>query len=154
MHQYSIRYLFLGTLVVACLMAFVAQEPIGVGLATLFCVGSWLGMLWLCQLTINNLVDTVLSSIRQKQFRHLTSRYRWAYLDGLILLWMFFTIVISNFVLENSVANARYLIWLGWSLWLSCFVLMTIRIFWHRRIRMDKSNAHESDSNQTSSSIR
>ena len=116
--QFSIKYLFLGMLVAAILLGFVAREPLGVGLAASFCVCSWLVMLVHCSYSVGHLVDILLTSIRQKQIVGLTTRYRWAILDGFIAVLLFFTIAISNFVMENSIANARYLIWCGWTAWL------------------------------------
>ena len=133
--QFSIKYLFLGTFVAALLMAFLAGEPLNVAMAAAFCVGSWLGVLVLSYLTISHLVDTIVNSIRVRKISVLTARYRWAYLDGFIALWMFFTIVISNFVLENSVANARHLIWTGWTVWMIGMVMMVGQVFWQRRSR-------------------
>jgi uncharacterized protein with PQ loop repeat len=133
--QFTIQKLFIGTFVAALLLAFVAREPLGVALAAFFCVGSWIGISVLCFFTISHLVDVISDSIRRKQIGGLTARYRWAYLDGLIALWLFFTIVISNFVLENSIANARYLIGCGWSICLIGFLLMVSQIFRKRRIR-------------------
>ena len=135
MSQFSIKYLFLGVFIAALLLGFVAREPIGVGLAASFCVASWLGILVLSYLTIRNLVDLLMTSIRQKRIGGLTARYRWAYLDGFIALWLFFTIAISNFVLENSIANARYLVWSGWIVWLAVFLVMVGQIIWQRRNR-------------------
>ena len=133
MSQFSIRNLFFGVFVASLLLAFVAREPIAVGLAALFCVASWLGILVLSYLTIRNLVDLLTISIQIKQIGGLAARYRWAYLDGFIALWLFFTIVISNFVRENSIANARYLIWIGWAVWLMVLVLLVGLIIWRRR---------------------
>ena len=133
MKQFSIKYLFLSVFFIAVLLAFVANEPIGVGLAGTFCVASWLSTLVLSYLTIRNLVDLLMTSIRTKRISGLTARYRWACLDASIVLWLCFTIAISNFVLENSIANARYLIWSGWAVWLIVFLGMVGQIIWNRR---------------------
>lgn len=135
MRQFSIKYLMLGTLVAALLLAFVSQEPVAVGMAAFFCVGSWVGILVLSYMTISNLVDTIQNSIRNKQIGGLTARFRWAYLDGFIALWVFITIVISNFVMENSVDNSRYLVWCGWILWSFGLAAMVAKIVWQRRNR-------------------
>ncbi len=121
--------------ITALLLAFVAREPLNVGLAASFCVGSWVGILALSFLSISNLVDTVMASIQDKRIGGLAERYRWAYLDGFIAMWLFFTIVISNFVLENSIANARNLIWCGWTVWILGLVVMVGLIVRRRRNR-------------------
>lgn len=114
-------------------MAFIAQEPIGVSLAAIFCVGSWLGILYLGYIAIGSLVDAIGNSYQSKRIDGLAARFRWAYVDGLVATWLFFTIVISNFVLENSIANARYLIYSGWTLWLFGILAITGKIVWQRR---------------------
>ena len=139
--QFSIKNLFVGIFLTAILLAFVAQEPVSVGLAAFFCVMSWIGILTLSYMTLNHLFETIRQSIRSRQFNRLTSRYRWAYLDSFIATWLFFTIVISNFVLENSIANASYLIWFGWGLWLIALVAIVGRIVW--RLQMPTGDADQ-----------
>lgn len=126
--QFTIRNLFVGTLVIGVLLGFLGQEPIGVGLAAIFCVFSWIGILVLSFFTFRNLVKLIGVSIRTKQIRGLTARYRWAYMDASIVFWVIFTVVISNFVVANSVANARYLIWTGWTIVILTFLGMIVRI--------------------------
>lgn len=138
--QFTIRKLLIGTMVIAVLLGFLGQEPVSVGLAAIFCVLSWIGILILSLFTIRNLVGLIGISFRKRQFGGLTTRFRWAYLDVSIITWIFFTIVISNFVVANSVANARYLIWAGWALLLVGFVAGVGRIAWNSVVGRPQSD--------------
>ena len=124
--QITIRSLLILIVVIAAVMAFVSQEPIAVGLAAVFCLLSCVAIFYLAFLTLDDLLRTVREVFRQGNLSILAQRFRWAYIDGLIIVWTFFAIVVSNFILENSVANAKYAViaawisgpivgsWLGW----------------------------------------
>ena len=101
-------------LIAALLLGFVSQEPLGVSLAATFYITSWMAIGLLISLTANNLMGTIRNAMRERQIGILSQRYRWVYLDGLIVVWVLITIAISNFVLENSIANAGFLVGYGW----------------------------------------
>lgn len=113
MTRFTIQNLLAGTLAIAVVLAFVAKEPLSVALASVFCVFSWIGISYLLFLTCSNLVQTVSEAYRERTISILIRRYRWACVDGLIVVWGVIAIAIANFVLENSVANAGRFVMAG-----------------------------------------
>ena len=121
---------------IAVMLAFVGREPIGICLAASFCLASWFGISFLGALTARHLFKTVGAAVGQRSLGILSRRYRWVYLDGLIVVWTLISIAVANFVLENSVSNARYLV-------LYCWVLgpiATIAYYACRKATRDKSD--------------
>jgi hypothetical protein len=113
--QFSIQKLFLMTTLVAGLVALVANETVGTVCASLFCLTSWCAIFFLSTASLKHLVRSVSSTVGDRQIGRLTSRFRWAYLDASCVVWLVIVVVVSNYVLENSVANAKYMIFLGWT---------------------------------------
>lgn len=116
MRQFSILNLLVLTSATAALVAFIAQEAAAVVYASLFCTASWAAIVCLIRASFRNLIATSRLAIQERNFGRMTIRYKWAIVDMVVITWLIIAIVVSNFVLENSVANAKYLMFVGWGL--------------------------------------
>lgn len=116
MRQFSILNLLVLTSATAAWVAFIAQEAADVVYASLFCTASWVAIVCLIRASFRNLIATSRLAIQERDFGLMTIRYKWAIVDMVVITWMIVAIVVSNFVLENSVANAKYLMFVGWGL--------------------------------------
>ncbi len=135
MKQFSTKKLFLLTAIIAVLVAFVAKESSGVVCASLFCVFSWAGMLVLMSASISHLFGAIESTFRLRRLSELAEHFRWAHLDCIVITWLIIVIVISNYIIENSIANAKNLIVFGWFI----FVLGVFAVI-ARQLLMRKSS--------------
>lgn len=104
------------TLVACLLLAFLAQEPIEIAMAALFCFVSSMAASILTGISGRHFYRLMLDAIRAKNLRVMTRRYRWVPLDATIGLLLVLGFAVSNYVIENSVGNARHLVIYCWSI--------------------------------------
>ncbi len=107
--NFSLRSLLALTFGVCLLLVFLGQEPVEIALASLFCCFSSIAISILLGLSGRHLLELTQRAIQSRNIRILTQRFRWAYLDGLIIVWLVFGFSVSNYVVKNSIGNAGYL---------------------------------------------
>ena len=111
--NYTIQDL-LALTVVACLAAaFIADEPVAIGLATIFCVISFSGITALVLFSQGNLWRQLKTAIANRSLRPLISRIKWLVIDMVIVVWLVAAISTTNYVLANHVKHAPWLLLIG-----------------------------------------
>ncbi len=136
--KFRSRHLFLLILLVAVGLAFLAQEPPGVVMATLFCCLSLVGIPVAVWFNGANFFQILARSIRHRELGMLSARIKWLMVDGAILIWLFTAISAANFVLENFVAGAKTLLLLA----LLCSPLATgVLLYRLRRLRSSQGSS-------------
>ena len=111
--KYNIRALLVLTVAVSMAAALIADEPISIGLASVFCVVSYSGIAILIVVSAGNLWRQLRMALANRSLRPLISRIKWLIIDTVIVVWLFASISITNYVLANHVKHAPWLLLIG-----------------------------------------
>jgi hypothetical protein len=111
--QYNLRSLLTLTVMISAAAALIADEPIQVGLATVFCFVSYNAIAALTLFSAENLWRKTRKSIADHSLRPFVSRIKWLALDSVIAVWLVASISITNYVLANHVKYGPWLLLMG-----------------------------------------
>jgi hypothetical protein len=107
----AIQLRILDLLIILSIFALAARLLIGksaaVAIGSIFVLISSLGICVAVWVSARNLYRTIRFSIQQRCLSAWGNRIKWTLLEGLIIVWLLLTILLTNLILENYVNGAQ-----------------------------------------------
>ena len=128
---FSLRYLFTGVTGLCVVMALLANESLGVAMATSWCLLGYFAIAKLSEWMSRSAAQIILSAWQQRRLSMLTALYRGVPPLALLTTLVFVNIVVGNHVRLESVAKAKLAVTWGWAL-VPFFWLISFRMTKHR----------------------